>query len=320
MTNKNGKEKTARGESGGAALRRAAPALLLLLLAFAAPNPVASDEGGGRRQAAPAGLPPGAFQDCFVCPWMVQIPAGRFMMGAPESEPYRRSEEGPAHEVTIPRAFAVGVYEVTRAEFGEFAAEEYPAWRGASTGRYPSGGIPHSLSERDLGLMSASNRREHGATAQKYARWLSGKAGKRYRLLSEAEWEYAARAGTTTRYGFGDDISPSDASYGAVRYHSRSQGLQPVGSYAPNAFGLYDMHGGLAEWVRDCWHDSYAGAPTDGSAWEEADCVRRVVRGGSLLDTPMELRSAARRGLFSGFRNFYGYHSVGFRVARDLDP
>ena len=319
MTNRN-ENKTARGASGGAARRRAAPALLLLFLAFSAPNPVASDEGGGRRRAAPAGLPPGAFQDCFVCPWMVEIPAGSFMMGAPESEPYRRSEEGPAHEVTIPRAFAVGVYEVTRAEFGEFAAEEYPYWRGASTGRYPVGGVLHSLSGRDLSMLEDYKRRR-APTAQEYARWLSGKAGKRYRLLSEAEWEYAARAGTTTRYGFGDDISPSDASYGATRHHSRSLGLPPVGSYAPNAFGLYDMHGGLAEWVRDCWHDGYAGAPTDGSAWEETDCVRRVARGGSLLDTPMELRSAARRGLFSGFRQAtYSYHSVGFRVARDLDP
>ena len=147
--------------------------------------------------------------------------------------------------------------------------------------------------------------------AHSYMSWLSRKTGKQYRLLSEAEWEYAARAGTRTRYSFGDEITPSDANYG---WNTRK--TQPVGSYEANGFGLYDMHGNVWEWVQDCQNGSYAGAPMDGSAWERGDCSRRVWRGGSWLFNPRVLRAANRGGFVTGGRSY----DVGFRVARMLTP
>jgi formylglycine-generating enzyme required for sulfatase activity len=149
-----------------------------------------------------------------------------------------------------------------------------------------------------------------------YAQWLSEQTGKRYRLPTEAEWEYAARAGTRTPWSFGDD----KGELGNSAWYSANSGAQthPVGEKAPNPWGLHDVHGNVWEWVRDCWHGSYARAPTDGSAWEEADggdCGRRVLRGGSWFDGPVTLRSAYR------FRNLAVYvlgFFHGFRLAQDL--
>ena len=130
--------------------------------------------------------------------------------------------------------------------------------------------------------------------------------------MSEAEWEYAARAGTTTRYSFGDEITPSDANY----YDGNIGKTQPVGSYRANGFGLHDMHGNVWEWVQDCWNESYTGAPNNGDAWEVGDCPRRILRGGSWNLIPWVLRSANRDWNRSGFR----YFDFGFRVARTLKP
>ena len=256
------------------------------------------------------------FRDCAACPEMVVVPAGSFLMGSPESEMGRDDDEGPQHRVTIREAFAVGVYEVKRDEYGTFVAEtghvggsgcyvwtgsewkrrEGADWRSpgyAQTGRDPV----VCVSWED---------------AQAYVRWLSRKTGEEYRLLSEAEWEYAARAGTTTRYSIGDEITSSDANYG------RNIGqTQPVGSYRANGFGLYDMHGNVWEWVRDCWNDSYAGAPNNGGSWERGDCSRRVLRGGSWFNYSRDLRSANRLSYRSGYRNFL---DCGFLVARTLTP
>ena len=240
------------------------------------------------------------FRDCAECPQMVVIPAGSFMMGSPESE-YRAANEVPAHRVEIGEPFAVGAYEVTFEEWDTCVAAGgcagyRPADRGWGRGKRP---VIH-VSWKD---------------AQAYVEWLSGKTGEKYRLLSEAEWEYAARGGSRTRYSFGDDISRSQANYD----FNGSNGLKktvPVGSYGANGFGLYDMHGNLWEWVQDCWNDHYGGAPADGRAWESGNCSRGVLRGGSWSNIPWYLRSASRLGIVTGIRSL----NYGFRVARTLGP
>jgi len=239
----------------------------------------------------------GCFRDCEQCPQMVEVPAGGFMMGSPASERGRGDDEGPLHRVRVGK-FAVGVYAVTFEEWDACVADggwEYrPEDKGWGRGRRP---VIH-VSWED---------------AQFYVIWLSAKTGKHYRLLSESEWEYAARAGATTAYYFGNTISHKQANYrgGPGR-------TAPVGTYPPNAFGLYDMHGNVWEWVQDCWNEDYAGAPSDGNAWEEGDvdCNRRVLRGGSWSSGPWGLRSAFRNRNTAGFRGF----NLGFRVARTLTP
>jgi formylglycine-generating enzyme required for sulfatase activity len=143
---------------------------------------------------------------------------------------------------------------------------------------------------------------------KEYLPWVLGKTGKTYRLLTEPEWEYAARAGTTTRYAFGETITQSQVAY--------SQRVVNVGSFQPNAFGLHDMHGNVWEWVQDSRNDNYQRASNDGSAWITPDCSRRVLRGGSTLTDPIYLRSAARSGLTPDSQN----GDVGFRLARTLNP
>ena len=248
------------------------------------------------------------FRDCPECPELVVVPAGSFMMGSPSGESYRHDDEGPVHRVTIRRPFAVGVYEVT---FGEWDAcvsgggcgGHRPSDWGWGRGRHP--------------VMNVS-----WDDAQAYVRWLSRKTGEEYRLLSESEWEYVARAGTTTPFHTGATISTGQANYdGSYTYGSGRKGRYiektvKVGSYAPNRFGLHDVHGNVWEWTEDCWNDSYRGAPTAGSAWESGDCSRRVLRGGSWFDEPGFLRSADRYGGTAGVR----YYNDGFRVARTLTP
>ena len=177
-------------------------------------------------------------------------------------------------------------------------------------------GLSHRLEEVDgdgervgewgRGLRPVINVSSESAKA--YVAWLSKQTGKPYRLLSEAEWEYACRAGTETRYSFGDEITKKDANF-----HERK--TSKVGSYRPNRWGLYDMHGNVWEWVEDCWNGSYKGAPKDGSAWTKGDCHRRVLRGGSWYYLPGFLRSAVRYWLVTGNRDY----DTGFRVARTLD-
>jgi formylglycine-generating enzyme required for sulfatase activity len=152
--------------------------------------------------------------------------------------------------------------------------------------------------------------------AQAYVAWLSKMTGKAYRLLTEAEWEYAARAGTTTAYFWGDEIGKNNANCGGCGSQWDGRQTAPAGSFAPNAFGLYDMLGKVFEWVEDCSHDNYNGAPTDGSAWTAGDCKSRVVRGGSWGINPQYLRAAYRDGVTTGAR----LSSLGFRVGRTLTP
>ena len=215
----------------------------------------------------------------------------------------RRGWEGPIHRVTIPEAFAVGKYAVT-----------FDEWDACVS----AGGCSHKPEDKGRGrhpVMSVSWK-----DAQEYISWLSKKTGKTYRLLSEAEWEYVARAGTTTPFHTGATISPSQANYhGDYTYNGSSKGENrnrtiPVGSLGANQFGLHDVHGNVWEWVQDCGNTSYKGAPSDGRAWTTGDCSRRVLRGGSWLHEPRLLRSSDRFWYGTDERYYY----IGFRVARTL--
>ena len=257
----------------------------------------------------PPGTPGTKLRDCPECPEMVVVPSGSFMMGSPESEEDRDDDEGPVHRVTIARPFAVGVYEVT---FGE--------WEACVSDGGCGGYRPYAEGEPYVGdeLAFGGNGPVINVSwddAKAYVRWLSRKTGEEYRLLSEAEWEYVARAGTTGKYHFGSSLSPSRASYGGDR-----DGTAPVGSYAANGFGLHDVHGNVWEWVEDCWNESYHGAPADGSAWETGDCSQRVLRGGSWHESPWFLRSASRLKGPAGGRDRHTYNILGFRIARMLAP
>ena len=269
------------------------------------------------------------FRDCATCPEMVVLPAGKFTMGSPEGERARYDDEGPQRRVTIRKPFAVGKYEVTVGQYAEFIRET----------KHKTGtcDLPEDkLSWRDPGFKQTNNHPVvcvNWDDASTYAHWLSVRTGHKYRLLTEAEWEYAARAGTTTAYYFGRMILANQARYS-------SEGTVAVGSFPANAFGLHDMHGNVWEWVEDCWHDDYTAAPTDGSAWfsgcrrgSENDCAGRsgdnlrlceelligkelrVLRGGSWFDAPGVLRSASRYLISATIR----ISDDGIRVARDLD-
>lgn len=252
---------------------------------------------------AQAPNPGTVFRDCPDCPEMVVVPPGSFTMGSPPSEQGRDSDEGPQHAVTISRQFAAGKYEVTFDEWDACVREGgcyNPSDGGWGRGRRPV----INVSWND---------------AKQYVEWLSRKTGQRYRLLTESEWEYVARAGTTTAFSFGSSITPQQANYdtkvsyaGSPVTTSRGQ-TAPVGSYALNAFGLHDVHGNVWEWTEDCWNGSYNGAPSDGNAWTSGDCGRRVLRGGSWGNDPRWLHSAYRLRYDSGFRVNLAF---GLRVAR----
>ena len=263
-----------------------------------------------------AAVTPGKrFRDCPACPQMVAVPAGSYRMGSPSHEKGRDGNEGPQHSGTISRPFAVGVYEVTQGEFAQFVVAS-----GYSAGNFCEAWEPRK--RRGVRRRDRNWRRPgfiqterdpivcvNWEDAQTYVRWLSQQTGQNYRLLSEAEWEYVARAGTQTRYWWGNEIKESQANHDL-----NERKTVRVGSYQPNGFGLWDVHGNVREWVQDCWHDNYNGAPRNGGAWEGRNCGRRVLRGGSWLDTPETLRSANRDRLAAGDRS----SSVGFRIARSL--
>ena len=248
------------------------------------------------------------FRDCAECPQMVVVPAGSFLMGSPEFEEGRFDNEGPVRRVRIPVPFAMGVYEVTFAEWDECDAD------GGCGGHFPDA--------EDWGRGRRPVVNVSWEDAQAYVRWLSAKTGKRYRLPSESEWEYAARAGTRTPFSTGETISTEQANYnGNYTYGAGRKGVYrrqtvPVGTFGANAWGLHDVHGNVWEWTQDCWNGSYAGAPTDGSAWGSGDCSVRVLRGGSWTDFPRHLRSANRIGFTPADRNL----GSGFRMARTHAP
>ncbi len=229
------------------------------------------------------------FQDCPQCPEMVVVPAGSFM----------RSNGYAEREVTIPKPFAVGVYEVT--------FDEWDACRRA-------GGCTHNPEDDGWGRGSRPVINVDWNDAQEYVRWLSQKTGETYRLLSESEWEYAARAGTQTAYWWGDEIGTNRANCLGCGSRWDYEQTAPVGSFSANAFGLYDVHGNVSEWVGDCWNHDIAVAPTDGSVWSSGDCGYRVLRGGQYFIEPKDIRSAYRHTRPAGSR----ISVVGFRVARTI--
>ena len=241
------------------------------------------------------------FRDCPDCPEMVVIPAGRFRMGCVSGLDCRDREK-PVHEVTIPHAFALSTHEVTFAQWDACVA-------GGGCGGHRPGDRGWGRGDRPVINVSWEG-------AQSYVAWLSRETGESYRLPSEAEWEYAARAGTATKYSWGNEIGVNRANCDGCGSRWDGQQTGPVGSFAPNGFGLYDMHGNVWEWVEDCWNGSYAGAPSDGGARLSGDCAQRVLRGGSWLDFPRFLRAAFRIRDTTGFR----YDVLGFRVARTLTP
>jgi len=250
-------------------------------------------------QESSKALKPGSeFTECANgCPTMIVVPPGRYTMGSPATEADRSPNEGPQHEVTIAKPFAVGRTEVTFAQWDACVAAE--ACRRVGDNTWGRGDRPVI----NVGWSDAAQ----------YVEWLARMTGRPYRLLSEAEWEYAARAGTMTRFSFGD--GDSDLGRYAWYFENSDRKSQPVGTKAANGFGLFDMHGNVYEWVADPWHETYENAPSDGSLWRDNPVPNRhVARGGSWFFDAKNLRSANRVGPPSNLQD----GNVGFRVARDL--
>jgi formylglycine-generating enzyme required for sulfatase activity len=250
-----------------------------------------------------------SFEDCPTCPEMVVVPAGKFTMGSPNREKERDKDETQV-QVSISQPFAVGKFEVTFAEWDACVADggcsHKPEDSGWGRGRRPV----MNVSWEDI--------------TKQYLPWLSRKTGKTYRLPSESEWEYVARAGTRTPFWWGASITPSQAIYDGNYVYSpggrkgkyRKQSL-PVGSFRPNPWGLYDVHGNVLEWTQDCWNQGNFGNPGNGSARQSGNCGRRVLRGGSWSnDWPQDIRSAGRGGGLPDLRDSLD----GFRVVRMLTP
>ncbi|GAB2577199.1 SUMF1/EgtB/PvdO family nonheme iron enzyme [Dyella jejuensis] len=287
------------------------------------------------------------FTDHFVdmtgqSPTMLVVPTGNFMMGAPDGEPGRADAQLPQHQVTLGKGFALSQSDITIGQFREFVRasgykpdsiklggasiydERTGVMRDDSNANWEDDYVGHPANE----ALPVVNISWNDANA--YVQWLSQRTGKKYRLPSEAEFEYALRAGSTTRYWWGAgtpkskvenltgslDRSPSGRrwSHAFEGYGDGYWGPAPVMSFAPNAFGLYDMDGNVSEWMADCWHDNYVRAPVDGSAWINPGCSTRVVRGGSWGSSPEQANSAYRQGADASVRS----GRVGFRILREL--
>ena len=305
------------------------------------PRPSGSDPPSAHR-------PPGTvFRDCEDCPELVVVPAGRFRMGCVSGSDDCSDDELPVHDVEV-ASFAMSKFEVTRGQFAAFVtATDHVAdgcvvevWRVRRFARdrweWANDEEQDEASWREPGFRQNDDRHPvvcvNWEDASAYARWLSDKTGTRYRLPTEAEWEYAARAGTTTPWFWGDRAANQcvhangydrsaergfDRGWTVADCRDGVERTAPVGSFAPNGFGLHDMAGNVWEWVADCWHDNYAAAPRDGSAWirDCSDDDRRGWRGGSWRRPPDRLRSGYRWAVGLGTRQY----DVGFRVARVLD-
>lgn len=303
------------GRSDGTAVAwrsRSSLACLLLVAGIAGSGCAAGPTDASPTDASPFAAP--GDKDCADCPEMVVVPAGSFMMGSPDAEQGRNDNEGPLHLVTFARPFAIGKYEITYDEWDACVADggcEAVSDEGWGRGRRPVLYVNFDM-------------------AVGYTQWLSRKTGKQYGLPSEAQWEYAARGGTTTPWFWGEESTRAcefgnvgDDALREVRpewpLHDCNDGYArttaPVGSFKPNGFGLYDMVGNAWEWVEDCDNPSYEGAPADGSAWLAGDCVRRLVRGGGWYNKPETMRSALR---YAGDDPTRQNNTLGFRVVRSL--
>jgi sulfatase modifying factor 1 len=291
--------------------------------------------------------PGGMFKDCAECAKMVVIPPGAFVMGSTRDEQVREGvpkafadREGPQHTVTIRYPFAMSRNEITRGEYAAFVADTHrpdpPEGCGVYNAKDDNWKQRPGFSWRNPGFAQTD---QHPAAciswddARDYAAWLARKTGRPYRLATEAEWEYAARAGTTTARYWGDAAegacksaqiltsgtvealgSPKSETQQLVCADSHSFTM-PVGSFAPNPFGLNDMIGNIFEWVADCYHPNYVGAPTDGSAWDEPNCKLRLPKGGAFHSPPWIARAAFHGGPVPPE---YRPVASGIRVVRDL--
>jgi formylglycine-generating enzyme required for sulfatase activity len=290
----------------GSTLRVAVACLLLILLQLSTSE--AQEKG---RRAGEAVRHKDTLRDCADCPDMIVVPAGEFMMGSPPSERGRNPDEGPQRKVTFAQPFAAGKYEITFAQWDACVA---------------AGNCTHRPDDNSWGRGKRPVINVSWNDAQQFVGWLAKKTGKPYRLLTEAEWEYAARGSTTANerpppFSTGSTIHPSQANFDGN--FSYGVGAKPgiyrqktvdVGSFKPNAFGLYDMHGNVWEWVEDCYKESYAGAPTDGSAVKASSCKLHILRGGAWNYYPQLLRSAYRYASAPAVR----MENAGFRVARPM--
>lgn len=248
-----------------------------------------------------AGAQPAEFRDCAACPPMVVLPPGEFTLGSPADEPGRSSDEGPAQRVRIAHRLAVAKFEIT---FDDWQA----CLQAGGCAKYQPRDAAFGRGQRpviNVGMLDVED----------YLAWLRRTTGKPYRLPSEAEWEYAARGGTTTPWPWGSEIGRNRAACDGCGSEWDRDRTAPVGSFAPNAFGLHDMVGNVAEWTADCWNPSHAGAPADGSARTSGDCTQHVVRGGGYLYTVPRSRVAFRSAVLAPFR----LDQLGFRVVRTLD-
>lgn len=328
---------------------RAEITLIDLIAVGTEPNVLESLRGDIENARLYAGWSPGSIIEApfkvgeGAAPPVTVIPAGSFLMGASNNEAGAKDEEYPQHRVTFERGFALGLYEVTVNEFGQFVsdagymtdaertgsstiydertgklrAREEVDWRDDFSGNPASGKQPVlHVSWND---------------AYAYTRWLSGQTGASYRLPTEAEFEYAMRAGSVTPFWWGThgdppihenltgdgDHSPGGRTWSTAfkAYRDGFWGPSPAGALGANSWGLHDMAGNVSEWMSDCWHSSYARAPNDGSAWFNSGCQRFVVRGGYWASAPARARSAAR---YQAQSSLHG-PQVGFRIARDLD-
>lgn len=241
----------------------------------------------------PATEPGDIFRDCSDCGELVVVPPGDFVMGANDT-PY----EKPERVISIPRPFAIGRREVTFAEWDQCA---------------DAGACKYRPDDHTWGRGNQPVINVSWDDTKLFLAWLSQKTGQKYRLPSEAEWEYAARAGTKTAFWWGRDVGAAHAQCESCGSPT-TQRLAPVGSFRPNGFGLFDTSGNAAEWVEDCWNDNYRNAPKDASAWTSGECRLRVLRGGNFTSKAADIRSAARFRYDEDVR----YYANGFRVLREL--
>lgn len=266
---------------------------------------------------ASPGFAADTFRDCDQCPEMIVIPAGSFKMGSSQAE--LNNNEGPQHTVTIRKPFAVGIYDVTFDQWGYCVA-----WGGCDS---------YVPSDLDWGRGNRPVISVNWFDAQNYVRWLNEKVRSSvqatesaesastegpYRLLSEAEWEYAARAGTTTAYYWGDGRNKGKANCDGCGSEWDNKQTAPVGSFAPNPFGLYDMAGNVLQWTEDCYHENYERAPINGTAWKTGlpgACDVRMMRGGSWFNSTYYIRSSQRFIVSAHIRA----NNTGFRVAKTLE-
>jgi formylglycine-generating enzyme required for sulfatase activity len=307
------------------------------------------DDPQAVKAVAKANAPPGTvIKDCPQCPEMVVVPAGSFTMGSSLQEQALASSAGmqtnwtgresPQHQVQMP-SFAAGRYAVTKGEFAAFVRAsgyqiESDKGRGCfvnTVGFFGGNKNEHGLvyNWSNVGFAQGDDHPVvcvNWSDTQAYIQWLNQTSGKSYRLLSEAEREYAARGGTQTAFWWGNKISTSQANYtgndgnrlfnGSLKGEFRASTV-PVNSFSANPFGLYNVHGNIKEWTQDCWHETYDGSPQDGSAWVTG-CTKmgRVLRGGGWTESAAWSRSASRSSLGGG--TFSRFSHIGFRLARDL--